>query len=252
MNVVDQDASTITRRVTITSWPESTWLRVEDAERGFLIDQYDAAGPDAGVAGDVSAAYAARAADAIRRSESDHEHLRWLLELRGLLNPDTERVELTVDERRRFTLAQLLDAHNLTVAALEPQRLPETIELLEARPLEHLYTLLCAWIETVEPHVGAQRPSESWFRDAPPDKHCYYRSKVGYPAIGRWVAGQDLPAPPELRERAYQAFLDDVDVPLERFHFGVLLRSIFFSRSEFPDRPLHLPKALYAICDPSR
>jgi hypothetical protein len=244
--VNDNPAAAVERRVTVTAWPEATYLRVEDAERGFLIDQYEAADPEAGLAGDASATYLERAQDAIARSESDQAHLRELLQDRGLLTDEEATVQLVFDNRRRDRLEHLLDEHGISLLSLEPHHLPRTIAFLEKLPLERLFTLLCAWIREVEPYVEREAPTGRWYADAAPDKHCYYRTAVGYPALARWVS-EDAPLdPPALRAAAYQAFVDDVDRPLERFHFGVLLRAIYFSRSEFADRPF-LPAALEAL-----
>jgi hypothetical protein len=233
------------RRVVAPTWPETPLgvpLRIEDAERRFLIDQYDTGNQEAGFAGDMRARYTERVADAIRRSESDQLHLRWLLSSRGLLDDPDADVQLVLDETRRQQLEQVLNEHALTLAALEPGHLLPTLRLFESSPLPLLFALLCDWSRRAE----LMQLDDTWLQYAAPDKRCYYRTKVGYRALADWIA--DAP-PPLLEEQAYAAFVRDVDESLERLSFATLLRAVYFSRSEFPDRPVFYPAALRAITD---
>jgi hypothetical protein len=205
-----------------------------------LIDQYDAGDPDAGIAGDLGAPFAERAADAIARSQSDQPHLRELPTDRRLLESDEALVRLVLEPTVQ---EQLLEAHGLSVDVLNPTRLSQTVEMLKAMPIEQLFSLMRDWAETVEPHLGDPRPSERWLRDASPDKHCVYRSRVGYDALLSWIKEESDLEPPS-SDAAYRAFERDVDRPLESCHFGTLMRAIYFSRSEFPTRPLVLPSVI--------
>lgn len=216
------------REVDVRSWPERVDLLVVDAASGRALTHYPVCEGE-GAVWDPRTPYADRLADALKRSEGNQQYLR---EFYGL--PEGTTVRLQPAHLTRDRIETLLSQHGLALGNVELDNLRGAVEQLKKLDLDELYELLCDWYDVVERsrHAGsAQANPLSWVHRAAPDRACYFH----FVAVG--LETPDEPGD-EDSDLAYREFLRMVDVDLESFTLGHLLRWVYFHRSEFPARRL--------------
>jgi hypothetical protein len=228
-------AKTVERPVEVRSWPERTDVMVLDAQRPHAIAIFPLQDNRLAPAWDPFAPYEARAADAIQRSESDQDMLASYYEL-----TDGETVCLIPSLDRREKLDVLLNRYGLGLNEVEMPHLMELVRNFKSMPIDQLYAFLCDWHDVVEKDLPAGTSalkSESWVKRAAPEKRCHFHYLV--------TGIDDREAMTEqATESAYAEFLMLVDVEVEHFSLGSLIRWIYFHRTEFRGTGLPMLQAV--------
>lgn len=223
-----QSEAVAVREVDVRSWPERVDLLVVDAASGRALTHFPVCEGEGDV-WDPRLAYTDRLTDALTRSESNQDYLREFYNL-----PADTAVRLQAASSTRERIEGLLAQHGIAVGEIGLDNLRGAVEQLKKLELAQLYELLCDWYDVVERsrHAGsAQANPLSWVHRAAPERACYFH----FIAVG--LETPDEPGD-EDSDLAYREFLRMVDVELEAFTFGHLLRWVYFHRSEFPARRL--------------
>lgn len=223
---------TVTRTVDVRSWPERADVLVFDEERAETLMIFPLQDNRRAPAWDPFAPYDERVADVILRLEADQDILRTYYEL----SPD-ESVTFINSGLRRGRIEELLSRYGFSLESVEMPKLMEVARKLRYElDVDTLYAFLCDWYDVVETGLpegtAALRPG-SWVHRAAPEKRCLYH----YLITGSEDRSQFDNA---TTSEAYSEFKSLVDVPLENFSLGHLIRWIYFHRTEF-DGAVGLP-----------
>lgn len=208
---------------------------VLDIERPHAIAIFPLQDNRRAPAWDPFASYSARCADAIERTMSDQETLLSYYQL-----DEDQFVTLSPSLARRERLEMLLEVYGLTLEAVDVSHLMEVVRAFKAMPVERLYGLLCDWHDMVErdyPVGTSALKADSWVHRAAPDRRSHFHYLV--------TGVDDREAMSEAAtELAYQEFVQLVDVEVDHFSLGFLIRWIYFHRTEFRGKGLPVMTAV--------
>lgn len=183
-----------------------------------------------------------RITDALARIEREQHSLRRVLRAVGGNNVgrvrlyEVGRVRLYERASRSSVIERALGYLGLEHGEVEIAALPALLPRLEQLPIPMLYGMAVRWYELVERANRGAQGSDSWIYRAHPERRCHFHDLAGRSGN----PGRD-------EERAYRLFLELLDVPAAQCTFGLLLRFVYFQRSEFPERPRRVPRALVEL-----
>lgn len=229
MSEASETNQLVIREVEVRTWPQRSDLLVIDPQNGYTLAHYPLQEDNRrSPAWDPFSPIEARAKDAAARTEIHQDFLRLYYELA----PSAE-VKLVPTTGIRRRMGELLGQYDLTLADIELSSLESAAKRLAAMELDALYELLCGWHDAFElfyPIGASKLDPMSWIHRATPDS-C---ALLLYLSSGKESYQE---AKSDEVEEAYALFRRLVDLELERFTFGHLLRWLYFHRAEFPDRP---------------
>jgi hypothetical protein len=206
--------------VEVRTWPQRTDLLVISRDSAETLARFLPEGE--APANNPLMPYKTRCAAAIQMLSADQDYLQATTVTKDAI------VRLTVNDEARSIVQHILQEHALTLESVELNHVRSVSDKLWAMPLEELYEFLCDWHDVVELHMpagsSAAKPT-SWVHRAAPARASHYH---------QLSLGSEEHANVEELEEAYEFFQDCVDVILEEFTFGHLLRHVYFHRTEFP------------------
>jgi hypothetical protein len=138
-------------------------------------------------------------------------------------------IELTIDYSHQQRINKLLKKYRLNLDLIALSNTRSCFKLLQSMPLEILFKLLIEWHDLVErrsPKPSSLDDPGSWVHRSYPNKSELYH----------YLSGNSN------QEAAYQLFQQLVDQPRE-YSFGMLLRWVYFHRSEFKEKDIPAMKA---------
>ncbi len=213
--------------IEVRSWPERIDVLVIDYNRAVPLAHYPLSlnRPLA----DPLLPYEEKVIKTIEAIESDQDYLRAHLHTE-------ENVELIPIYEPRQMMMNLLDSYQISSEDIQLENIDSLLIKLTDLDINNLYTLLCNWHDVCELHLEAGSSLTdplSWVHRAAPDEAYHFH----FLAVG-------IDNNKEQDEEAYALFLDLVDVSLNDLTLGLVLRWVYFHRSEFADRDMPYMDAL--------
>jgi hypothetical protein len=229
------DNTLTVREVEVRTWPERTDVLVIDLQRAIVLAHYPLReGEVTGTVHDWTASYDDRAAIALRALERDQEYLQMHYDV---VDAEIKLRDVAVVRERQD---RLLSDYQLNLNRISFPSVPAVVQQLQEMPVDDLYHLLVDWYDVVERHYPAGSAAlnpESWVHRAAPDQAFHWL----YLASGEEDCAA---ADPETNDEAYDLFTSLVDVDLDAFNFGHVIRWVYFHRTEFSVREMPELRAL--------
>jgi hypothetical protein len=217
----------VDKLIEIRAWPQQADLRVIDVLGARQIAHYPVDFGSEYPLANPQVPYPQRAERAREILQNDQQFLQMTFGV-------DQDVNLQIDPRPRQLINDLLVDYQLDLEALELANSKQLLAEIEARfDQEQLFSLLVDWYDLVEEHryrgYSQQRPAAWIQRSAPENCFLFHYLSQGFDGRADFSPEQD--------QRAHNFFQQLIDVPAGDYSFGLFLRWLYYSRSEFPDLP---------------
>lgn len=219
---------TTIREVDIRTWPERSDVVVIDVKSAIVLAQFPYLDPEPGKVADLSAEFQERAARAIEQVELHQDVLQGHY---GVGEDIVVRLKPTLKVRAIVNSA--LESHGITLEETKVKNLENLMDKLETMPVTELFGLVCDWFDVVErryPSGSAAREEMEWVSRSEPSRSVQFHY-LAHGLEDRKEATEDQ----TLAAQEFFRFL--IDVQIEEFNLGHILRWVYYHRTEFDNIP---------------